>query len=142
MNQLNEDNYSYKKNTPLLKIKGNNQFNPIKLKRNESCKDYRGSNRLNLRNNYSDYSQIDSENLKIPNIIRNDSPFMSQFDQNVLNRIQTKKRFKDFIYEENQGKGEYKEIKNYVTVDPSKSPLLYNFRDVNKDKWVDNQGWK
>ena len=32
-------------------------------------------------------------------------------------------------------------ISNYVTATPSESPLCHNFRDVNKDKWVNKKGF-
>lgn len=32
-------------------------------------------------------------------------------------------------------------IPNYVTATPSESPLLFNFRDVSKDKWINPKGF-
>ena len=32
-------------------------------------------------------------------------------------------------------------ISNYVTATPSESPLLFRFRDVSKDKWINPKGF-
>jgi hypothetical protein len=32
-------------------------------------------------------------------------------------------------------------IPNYVTATPSESPLLFRFRDVSKDKWINPKGF-
>jgi hypothetical protein len=41
--------------------------------------------------------------------------------------------------------GNYREkcnfIKNYVNATPSNPPVIYKFRDINKNKWINKKGF-
>ena len=43
------------------------------------------------------------------------------------------------IYAKDKSKENF--IPNYVTATPSKSPLLFNFRNISKNKWINPKGF-
>ena len=76
-------------------------------------------------------------------IIDNDSPYIDRADQEYIDKIKNMKKWiinKDF--NSNVGKASSilnssrHEIKNYVMKTPSLPPLLHQFREIDKRKWI------
>lgn len=78
-------------------------------------------------------------------IIGNDSPYLPD-EKYVLQEYHKNKRkwiskggFNNFVGKATSNK-QYV-IKNYVQQTPSKPPVLYNFRDIEKKKWMSQKGF-
>lgn len=94
----------------------------------------------------SDYERIHWAKIKDrAGVIKNDSPYM---DSQTKEYIEMKKNEKKWIDKRNfnvfigkatsVNNSSYNEIKNYVIRTPSLPPLLYQFRQPQKKKWVGN----
>lgn len=73
-------------------------------------------------------------------------PFMNPDERYYREKLLDKKNWLDkkgFMVSVGNYKmgGDSHFISNYVSATPSKSPLCHNFRDVNKDKWVNKKGF-
>lgn len=78
-------------------------------------------------------------------VITTDSPYVSEEDhmkkQNKENRKKwiCQKNFNLFVGKATTNKSFM--IKNYVSKTPSNPPVLYNFREIHKNKWIDEKGF-
>ena len=71
------------------------------------------------------------------------SPFMSGEEKYIREKYLDKKNWINkqgfIIYSKINSKENY--IPNYVGATPSESPLLFNFRNVSKNKWINPKGF-
>ena len=75
--------------------------------------------------------------------INNDSPYMDELTKDFIERKNNeklwivKKKFNNFVSKRSSNEiHAYSDIKNYVMQTPSLPPLLYQFRQRQKNKWV------
>ena len=93
-------------------------------------------------NRFKEFAKMPPSNLEVP-IIRNASPYINQEElyrkQYILSKKKwiAPKKFKNFFGMASSASSS-NFIPNYVTITPSEPPLLHKFRDLDKDKWVDN----
>jgi hypothetical protein len=101
--------------------------------------------KINLNHNLS-YQRIHWRSISAKaGVITNDSPYLSNEDQiKQQNRENRKKwicknNFNLFVGKATTNKSFM--IKNYVSKTPSNPPVLYNFREIHKKKWIDDKGF-
>ena len=77
--------------------------------------------------------------------LRNASPYISTVEREILEEKENKKHFidKNKRFVTSVGKYSMKPnfIPNYVQMTPSENPKNYEFRNVNKKKWISNKGF-
>jgi len=87
---------------------------------------------------YKEFTRMKKYNVEQP-CVRNGSPYKSEEEKIIEEMKKSKIKWinkKGFMtYGCKHAKG-YKEIKNYVTADPSDPPVLHKFRVVDKNKWI------
>ena len=75
--------------------------------------------------------------------VRISSPYLSQAEMERRKEKESRKKwiskqpFKSFVV-----KSQVEEIRNYVSMSQSKSPLLHDFREVNRRKWKNGSNFK
>lgn len=76
--------------------------------------------------------------------LRNSSPYISEEDKYLMESNEDKKNWinkKGFCVSVGNYSNKYKLIDNYVTKEPSESPLNHKFRSENKKKWITEKGF-
>ena len=82
-------------------------------------------------------------------IIDNDSPYVDKLNQEYNNKINDmkkwidKKNFNIFVGKASSLRNSFQnEIKNYVVRTPSLPPIQYQFRKIQKTKWIDTKDFR
>ena len=91
---------------------------------------------------YKEFSKLPAANLDIP-VIRNASPYISEEELYRMEYIKSKQRWVDgqpfkTYFGKASSSSSSNFIPNYVTLTPSEPPALHKFRNLEKDKWVDD----
>ena len=114
----------------IIKVLKNNNLNHDK---------YHG---LSLYNN--DENEIVTKFYQQQDFIRNSSPYISENEKKILEEKESKKYFlKHNNFVTSVGKYSMKPnfIKNYVGLIPGENPKLHEFREFDKNKWIDKKGF-
>ena len=90
---------------------------------------------------YKEFKKLPPSNLDVP-VIRNASPYISEEELYRKEYIDSKNKWVDTQAFKNYfGKASSSAssnfIPNYVTITPSEPPILHKFRDLTKEKWMD-----
>ncbi len=90
---------------------------------------------------HQEFAKLPKTNLDVP-VIRNASPYVSEEELYRKEYIQSKKNwvgqksFKNYFGKASSSTSS-NFIPNYVTITPSEPPILHKFRDLEREKWVD-----
>lgn len=96
---------------------------------------------------YKDFAKLPPSNLDVP-VIRNASPYISEEELIRKEYLASKqkwidsKQFKNYFGKASSLGDKERYIPNYVTITPSEPPILHKFRDIDRDKWVDENNFK
>ena len=116
------------------------------LNSKQKSRQHNASSTQNALNHNLSYQRIHWRSISAKaGVITNDSPYLSNEDQI---KQQNKENRKKWICQNNfnlfVGKATTNKsfmIKNYVSKTPSNPPVLYNFREIHKNKWIDEKGF-
>ena len=110
------------------------------LKYNEVDKDtYHG-----LRLKRDDEDEIVTDYYQQQNFLRNSSPYITEHEKHVLEEKENKKRFlynKNFLTSVGKYSMKPNYIPNYVGLTPGENPKNHEFREVDKNKWINKKGF-
>ena len=120
-----------------------NSNSQYKVRRHTCLTQHSNNNNVSL----DSYQHIHWQNIRVKaGIISTGSPYLPDVE---YMRLQNKENRKKWICPSNfnayVGKATTNKsyiIKNYVRQTPSEPPVLYNFRSVQKKKWMNEQGFK
>ena len=144
-----DQKYNYVNNNPLsksvakpskikLKIKVDDVIKA--LKHNEQNKDTYHGLSLDLKGEdeiITDYYQQQS-------FLRNSSPYISEHEKQILEEKENKKHFfkhKNFVTSVGKYSMKPNYIPNYVGLTPGENPKNHEFREVDKNKWMNKKGF-
>jgi hypothetical protein len=142
--------YSYSKCSLILKkpkfnkLNFSHNYSYIKPKLYEPIKPNTNKSLVKSYSVISDYERKHWFNLADKaGSINNDSPYMDELTKDFIERKNNeklwivKKKFNNFVSKRSSNEiHAYSDIKNYVMQTPSLPPLLYQFRQRQKNKWV------
>ncbi len=144
-----ENKYNYSNNNNLsksvskpAKLKLNIKIDDVikALKHNELNKDtYHG---LSLNRDGED--EIITDYYQQQSFLRNSSPYITEHEKHVLEEKENKKHFfKNKEFFTSVGKYSMKQnfIPNYVGLTPGENPKNHEFREVDKNKWINKKGF-
>ena len=110
------------------------------LKYNEVDKDtYHG-----LRLKRDDEDEIVTDYYQQQNFLRNSSPYITEHEKHVLEEKENKKHFlynKNFLTSVGKYSMKPNYIPNYVGLTPGENPKNHEFREVDKNKWINKKGF-
>ena len=110
------------------------------LKYNEVDKDtYHG-----LRLKRDDEDEIVTDYYQQQNFLRNSSPYITEHEKHVLEEKENKKHFlynKNFVTSVGKYSMKPNYIPNYVGLTPGENPKNHEFREVDKNKWINKKGF-
>jgi hypothetical protein len=110
------------------------------LKYNEVDKDtYHG-----LRLKRDDEDEIVTDYYQQQNFLRNSSPYITEHEKHVLEEKENKKHFfknKNFVTSVGKYSMKPNFIPNYVGLTPGENPKNHEFRQVDKNKWINKKGF-
>ena len=96
---------------------------------------------------FKEFAQLPPPNLDVP-VIRNASPYISEEELFRKEYIKSKakwmstQQFKNYFGKASSLADAERYIPNYVTITPSEPPILHKFRNVDRDKWIDDKNFK
>jgi hypothetical protein len=144
-----DNKYNYSNNNNLAKsvskpakLKLNIKIDDVikALKHNELNKDtYHG---LSLNRDGED--EIITDYYQQQSFLRNSSPYITEHEKHVLEEKENKKHFfKNKEFFTSVGKYSMKQnfIPNYVGLTPGENPKNHEFREVDKNKWINKKGF-
>ena len=140
-NYSNNNNLSKSVSKP-AKLKLNIKIDDVikALKHNELNKDtYHG---LSLNRDGED--EIITDYYQQQSFLRNSSPYITEHEKHVLEEKENKKHFfKNKEFFTSVGKYSMKQnfIPNYVGLTPGENPKNHEFREVDKNKWINKKGF-
>ena len=140
-NYSNNNNLSKSVSKP-AKLKLNIKIDDVikALKHNELNKDtYHG---LSLNRDGED--EIITDYYQQQSFLRNSSPYITEHEKHVLEEKENKKYFfKNKEFFTSVGKYSMKQnfIPNYVGLTPGENPKNHEFREVDKNKWINKKGF-
>ena len=140
-NYSNNNNLSKSLSKP-AKLKLNIKIDDVikALKHNELNKDtYHG---LSLNRDGED--EIITDYYQQQSFLRNSSPYITEHEKHVLEEKENKKHFfKNKEFFTSVGKYSMKQnfIPNYVGLTPGENPKNHEFREVDKNKWINKKGF-
>lgn len=140
-NYSNNNNLSKSVSKP-AKLKLNIKIDDVikALKHNELNKDtYHG---LSLNRDGED--KIITDYYQQQSFLRNSSPYITEHEKHVLEEKENKKHFlKNKEFFTSVGKYSMKQnfIPNYVGLTPGENPKNHEFREVDKNKWINKKGF-
>ena len=140
-NYSNNNNLSKSVSKP-AKLKLNIKIDDVikALKHNELNKDtYHG---LSLNRDGED--EIITDYYQQQSFLRNSSPYISEDEKRILEEKENKKHFfKNKEFFTSVGKYSMKQnfIPNYVGLTPGENPKNHEFREVDKNKWINKKGF-
>ena len=146
MNRYKNNNYLSQriinlKSKPKLKLRDKIYDVILALKNNTINHDmyYHG-----LSVDENDEDEIFNNYYKEQRYVRNSSPYMTEYEKQVLKAKKSKKFFigkKDFITSFGKYSIRPNFIANYVRLTPGENPLTHEFRKIDRSKWIDKNGF-
>ena len=128
----------------------NNHNNNKKININDVIKAVK-QNELNndcyhgLSLNREGENEIITDYYKQQIFLRNSSPYISENEQRILEEKENKKHFfdkhKNFVTSVGKYSMKPNFIPNYVGMTPSENPNNHEFREVDKNKWINHKGF-
>ena len=112
-----------------------------KNKLNNSKSDIIISEKYNRNGKYKSHN-LDEKDNNMRHRNNNKSPKTNKYsyintEEHDKKKLLNKKEFIPYVNQKNNNNF----IPNYVSATPSESPLLFHFRDVSKDKWINPKGF-
>ena len=121
-----------------LKIKINDVIQA--LKHNELNKDTYHGLTLDLKGE----DEIITDYYQQQNFLRNSSPYITEHEKQILEEKENKKHFfkhKNFVTSVGKYSMKPNFIPNYVGLTPGENPKNHEFREVDKNKWMNKKGF-
>ena len=151
MHKIHNITSSYK-NLPKKNQKFNKKYNysDTSININEVIRALKQQNQSNIDGYHGLSLHRDNENEIITDYyrkqmyLRNSSPYISENEKRILEEKEKKKKFlknKNFITSVGKYSMKPNFIPNYVGMTPSINPNEYEFRNINKNKWITIKGF-
>ena len=136
----------------LNNINAKNNYSYIKSKLYEKNNNKTPNNAFTYKDSsfISDYERVHWAHIKDrAGIIENDSPYIDKQSKEYIEKKQNekkwidKKNFNIFVGKASSLRNSFQnEIKNYVVRTPSLPPIQYQFRKIQKTKWIDTKDFR